>query len=47
MIQEKDSYLEKAYEEADRLYAAYGAEVAYDYLMNIIYFRLYGKMKKS
>ena len=42
-----DTYLAKAYEEAAVLYAAYGAEVAYDYLMNIIHFRLYGEMKKK
>lgn len=42
-----DTYLTKAYEEAAVLYETYGAEVAYDYLMNIIHFRLYGEMMKK
>ena len=42
-----DTYLTKAYEEAAALYEKYGAEVAYQYLMNIVHYRLYGEFKKS
>lgn len=47
MNQEKDSLLEKAYEKAQELEKKYDAATAYEYLMNIIYFRLHGEFKKE
>lgn len=45
--QEKDSLLEKAYTQAQELKKEYGADIAYEYLLNIIYYRLNGKFRDS
>ena len=45
--QEKDTYLETAYEHAEALYKNYGAETAYQYLLNIIYYRLHGEFREE
>lgn len=43
----KDSLLEKAYTQAQELKKEYGADIAYKYLLNIIYYRLNGKFRDS
>lgn len=43
----RDTYLERAYEEAQELKEKYGAEYAYEYLLGIIYYRLNGKLRSA
>ena len=42
----KDNFLEKSLENAEALKKDYGAAVAYEYLMKIVYFRVHGDFPK-
>jgi hypothetical protein len=43
--QVKDEYLENAYKKAEELAEKYDRDIAYEFLMNIIHYRLNGTFK--
>lgn len=47
MYKEKDTFLEKAYQQAQELEKRHSAELAYQYLMNMVHYKLYGEFKRS